>query len=187
LVSDSPTLTLRGQHSDDLEHLFALFNTDDIIRDSLELPYPSEESFRERYGSSSAGTQALIAEISLPSGRNRIVGAAWLKVFFPYRRRHSGELRLAVHPDYRNTDTESSLLKAVLEMADHWLALRRLEVVVYTERQEIVDLYQRHGFEHEAVMRRYAFRAGKYSDAYLMARLQRPASVSDADQHGGAE
>lgn len=174
LVSDSPTLTLRGQRSDDLEHLFALFNTDDIVRDSLDLPYPSEEAFRERYGSLPAGTYALVAEIGLPSGRKRIVGAVWLKTFLPFRRRHAAELRLAVHPDYRNTDTETALLKAALELADHWLALRRLEVTVYVDRPETVDLYRRYGFEQEALMRRYAFRAGAYYDAYLMARLRRP-------------
>jgi putative acetyltransferase len=173
LVSDSPTLTLRGQHSDDLDHLFALLNTDEVIRDTFDLPYPGEEAFRERYGNPPSGTHVLVAEISLPSGRKRIVGAAWLKTMLN-RRRHAAELRLVVHPEYRNTDTEFALLRASLDLADRWLALRRLEVVVYAERQDTLDMYRRHGFECEAVLRRYAFRDGKYSDACLMARLNRP-------------
>lgn len=182
-MSDSPTLTLRGQHNDDLEHLFALFNTDEIIRDSLDLPYPGEEAFRERYGNPPAGTHVLIAEISLPSGRKRIIGAAWLKIMLN-RRRHTAELRMAVHPDYRNTDTEFALLRTVLDLADRWLALRRLEVTVFAERQETLDMYRRHGFECEAVMRRYAFRDGKYSDACVMARLNRPAAPVSGDEEG---
>ncbi len=172
-MSDSPTLTLRGQHSDDLEHLFALLNTDDIIRDTLDLPYPGEEAFRERYGNPPVGTHVLIAEISLPSGRKRLIGAAWLKTLLN-RRRHAAELRLVVHPDYHNTDTEVALLRAALDLADRWLALRRLEVVVYDDRRDALELYRQHGFEREAVLRRYAFRDGQYSDACLLARLNRP-------------
>ncbi|MBI5961595.1 MAG: GNAT family N-acetyltransferase [Chloroflexi bacterium] len=175
-MSDSPTLTLRGQRSDDTEHLFALFNAEDVIHDTLEIPYLTEEGFRDRYGNPPAGTHVIIAEIALPSGRKRIVGAAWLRVM-QQRRRHAGELRLVMHPDHRGTETETTLLKAALDLADGWLALRRIETSVYMDSRE---LYQQNGFECEATMQRYAFRAGEYVPACLMARLTVPHAAVEA-------
>lgn len=180
LVSDSSTLTIRSQRSDDLEHLFALINTDEVLLDSLELPYLSEEVFRERYGSPPATTHTLIAETSLPSGRKRMIGVVWLKTMRP-RRRHVGQLTLAIHPDYRGSEAEATLLGAALDLVDNWLALRRVEAVVYVGDRATIDLYERHGFTCEATMRRYAFRAGVYSDACLMARLRTPVVSSDAN------
>jgi putative acetyltransferase len=179
LASDSPTLTIRGQRSDDLEHLFALINTDAVLLDSLELPYLSEEIFRERYGNPPANTYTLIAETSLPSGRKRMVGVVWLGTMRS-RRRHVGRLTLAIHPDYRGSEAESTLLDAALDLADNWLDLRRVEGVVYVDDRATIALYERHGFTCEAAMRRYAFRAGVYSDACLMARLRTSAVSSDA-------
>lgn len=170
-MSDSPTLTIRGQRSDDLEQLFGLMNTESLVVNSFELPYGAEDSFRDRYGNQPAGTHTLIAETSLPSGRKRIIGAAWLRTTSRRRRIHSGELTLVVHPDYQQTPDEAALLQAVLDFADNWLGLRRVEVVVYTVQTERVDVLEQHGFEREATMQRYAIRAGVYSDAYLLARL----------------
>jgi putative acetyltransferase len=171
LVSDSSTLTIRSQRSDDLEHLFALINTDEVLLNSLELPYLSEEVFRERYGNPPANAHTLIAETSLPSGRRRMIGVVWLKAI-PRRRRHVGQLTLAMHPDYRGSEAESTLLNAALDLADNWLALRRIEAVVYVDDRVTIALYEQHGFDCEATMRSYAFRAGAYSDACLMARLR---------------
>lgn len=179
MATDFPTLTIRSQRTDDLEHLFALINTDTVLRDSLELPYLSEEVFRERYGNPPASTHTLIAETSLPSGRKRMIGAVWLKTM-PRRRRHVGQLTLAMHPDYRGGEAESTLLNTALDLADNWLALRRIEAVVYADDRATIALYEQHGFACEATMRRYAFRAGAYSDACLMARLRMPAVSPDA-------
>lgn len=169
-MSDSPTLTLRGQHSDDLEPLYALLNTPDILLNSFDLPYLSEEAFRERYGNPPAGTHVLIAETGQPSGRRRLIGAAWLRLM-PNRRRHVAQLRLAVHPDYRETESEAGLLRAALDLADQWIGLRRVEAAVYAGQAQELALYERFGFEREALMRGYAFRAGVCQDVVLLARL----------------
>ena len=179
MANDSPTLTIRSQRSDDLEHLFALLNTDAVLLDSLELPYLSEEVFREHYGSPPANAHILIAETSLPSGRKRMIGVVWLKTM-PRRRRHVGQLTLAMHPDYRGGEAESTLLNAALDLADNWLALHRIEAVVYVDDRATIALYEQHGFACEATMRRYAFRAGTYSDACLMTRLRTPVVSPDA-------
>jgi putative acetyltransferase len=172
-MSDSPTVTIRGQRSDDWEYLYALLNEKEIIQNSIDdLPYVPEEMFRERVNAPASNTHTLIAEASQPSGRKRIVGVAWLQAQ-TRRRSHIGSLDLIIHPDYRGSDAENSLLEAALNMTDNWLGLRRIEVIVYADDETALTFYEQRGFEREAVMRRFAFRAGRYSDACLLVR-QRP-------------
>jgi putative acetyltransferase len=168
-MSDSPTVTIRGQQGDDWEQLYALLNEPDILRASLDdLPYMAEETFREHVNAPAAATYTLIAETGQPSGRTRIIGVAWLAGQRP-RRRHVGELALVVHPDYRGSEVEHLLLDAALNLADQWLGLQRIEVIVYAD-DPALNLYEQHGFEREALMPRFAFRAGEYSTAVLLAR-----------------
>lgn len=168
---DSSSLVIRGQQNDDWESLFALWNNPAIIQNSFELPYITEETFRERYGTPPANTHCLIAEIILPSGRKRVVGTAWLLVL-PGRQRHIGQINCIIHPDYVVGNTGAALLEKVLDLADNWLKLRRIEVIVYPSNVAAVTLYQQCHFEIEATMRRYAVRDGEYADAYRMARLR---------------
>jgi putative acetyltransferase len=170
-MSDSPTLTIRGLRTEDWDSLFVLCNLEDVILDSVEAPYLTEEAFRERFNAVIQSPHTLVAETGLPSGRKRIVGIAWLYAL-PNRLRHMGRIVLAVHPDYQETGTETTLLEAALDLADRWLGLRRLEVSVYTDCAAAVALYEHYGFQIEATRRRYAFRNGVYADAYLMARLR---------------
>ena len=175
-MTDFPTLTLRGLHADDWIALQALFADEAVLRDALEVPYASEEVFRERLTSPPAGTHTLVAELMLPSGRERVVGLAWLRVMIAPRRRHTATLQVVVHADYRAGEIEEAILRAALDLADNWLALRRVEIVVFATDQARAEMLARHGFVREAVMRRYAVRAGQCADGWLLARL-RPAGA----------
>ena len=176
-MSDLPTLTLRGQRSDDLEVLYTLLNHAEVMRDSVDLPYAAEDVFRERYGGLAARAHTLIAESSLPSGRNRFVGAAWITVM-RQRRRHTGDLRVVIHPEYRDTAIESNVVQAALDLAERWIGLERIETRLYTDSDAALALYEAHGFVREATLRHYAFRDGAQADAVLMARLHIPDYVA---------
>ena len=181
-MSDSPTVTIRGQQTDDWEQLYALLNEPAILHASLDdLPYTAEDTFREHMNAPAANAYTLIAETGQPSGRKRIIGVAWLEVERA-RRRHLAELSLVVHPDYRGSDVEHSLLDAALNLADQWLALQRIEVIVYADDDSALSFYEQHGFEREALMPRFVFRAGEYSTAVMLARrrVQFPAVETHA-------
>jgi putative acetyltransferase len=60
----------------------------------------------------------------------------------------------------------------VLDLADNWLNLTRIELSVYTDNAAGLALYKKFGFEIEGTHRRYAFRGGRYVDAYSMARVR---------------
>ena len=63
------------------------------------------------------------------------------------------------------------MLRAALDLAGNWLGLSRIELRVYTDNAAAVALYEKFGFEIEGAHRRYAFRNGRYVDAYSMARV----------------
>jgi putative acetyltransferase len=185
-VTDFPTLTIRGLRADDWMALLPLFAGEIGLHDALEVPYASEEAFRERLTNPPAGTHTLIAELMLPSGRERVIGLAWLRAMVVPRRRHTAALQIVVHADYRAGEIEEAMLRAALDLADHWLALRRVEVVVFAADQARAELLARHGFVHEATMRRYAVRAGQCADGWLLARLRPAGAPAPAVGEGSA-
>jgi L-phenylalanine/L-methionine N-acetyltransferase len=63
-------------------------------------------------------------------------------------------------------------MKEMIELADDWLQLTRLGLTVWTANASAIALYQRHGFEIEGTMRRYAYGEGGYVDAHIMGRIK---------------
>jgi putative acetyltransferase len=66
---------------------------------------------------------------------------------------------------------------ALMDLADNWYGLRRLELTVYADNPAAVHLYQKFGFTIEGTAHQYALRNGELVDALYMARL-RPSSAS---------
>jgi putative acetyltransferase len=79
---------------------------------------------------------------------------------------------VAVRDDWQGRGVGTALMGAALELADGWLGLTRVELVVYADNAAGVALYEKFGFEVEGTHRRYALRDGGYVDAYAMARLR---------------
>ena len=90
------------------------------------------------------------------------------------RRRHSGGLGIMVRTDCQGQGIGTALLEAVLDLADNWLMLRRVELEVYADNQRAVRLYEKFGFEAEGRKREAAVKNGAYVDLMVMARLRTP-------------
>ena len=107
------------------------------------------------------------------SVENDLVGSLglWLDSHSP-RRRHVGGMGMAVHDHWQGQGVGTALLTAALELADNWLNLVRLELKVYTDNEPAIRLYQKVGFKIEGMLEKYAFREGRYVDAYSMARFK---------------
>ncbi len=185
-MTDFPTLTLRGLRADDWMALQPIVASETGLHDALDVPYASEEAFRERLTNPPAGTHTLVAELMLPSGRERVVGLAWLRVMVAPRRRHTATLQIVVHADYRAGEIEEAILRAALDLADNWLALRRVEMRLFADDNARAEMLARHGFVQEAVMRRYAVRAGEVVDGWLLARLRPVGAQAPAAGKGSA-
>ena len=114
---------------------------------------------------------------SLPSDRpvspdHTVLGLVMLTVASTPRRRHAGGRGIMVRTDCQGQGIGTALLEAVLDLADNWLMLRRVELEVYADNGGAIRLYERLGFETEGCKREAAVKAGAYVDTLVMARLR---------------
>ncbi|HKH12138.1 MAG TPA: GNAT family N-acetyltransferase, partial [Rubrobacter sp.] len=135
---------------------------------TLQLPLQPVEAVREQFFSNAReGVYHLVACVE-----GEVVGHLGLEAFVRPRRRHAGEVGVAVRDDWQGRGVGTALMGAAMELADDWLGLTRVELVVYADNAAGVALYEKFGFEVEGTHRRYAFRDGGYVDACSMARLR---------------
>ncbi len=101
-----------------------------------------------------------------------VIGTGVLSVYSMPRKRHSGCLGLMVHRDYQQMGVGTALMNAIINLADNWLKLIRLELTVFTDNSSAIKLYSTFGFEQEGVRRLSAVKNGAYADEFLMARIR---------------
>ena len=132
------------------------------------MPLQSVEGVRKRFFSETReGLYHLVACMD-----EEVVGHLGLETFTRPRRRHVGEIGMAVRDDWQGQGVGTALMEAVLDLADNWLNLTRIELSVYTDNAAGIALYEKFGFEIEGTHRRYGFRNGEYVNAHSMARIR---------------
>lgn len=160
-------LTIRRTEPADFEGMYKIFSGPKVIRGTLQLPFPSAESWRKRLEEPQDGVINLVA-----CDGEEIVGQLYLQYATRPRRKHVGSVGMAVRDDYQGQGVGSALMQAAVDMADNWLNLLRLELEVYTDNEPAVRLYKKFGFVIEGTHKWFAFREGAYVDVYAMARLR---------------
>lgn len=161
-VSD---LIIRAAEPGDSEQLAALVNLPGYRHGTLRTPFHSIEWMRKRLETAPSGFTEIVAEQG-----DIIVGKANLQQF-EGRRRHAGTIGIGVHDDFQGKGIGSALLAALIDTADNWLGISRLELMVNSDNPSAIRLYEKAGFEREGLFRAYTFRAGSYIDAIGMARV----------------
>jgi putative acetyltransferase len=101
-----------------------------------------------------------------------VVGQGSLEQFSRIRRSHCGAIGMGVAQSWQGQGIGRQLLTALLDVADNWMKLRRVELTVYADNQSAVILYEKLGFETEGLLRDYAIRDGQFTDALTMARIR---------------
>ena len=102
--------------------------------------------------------------------QGKVVGIISVRVGID-RARHVGDIAMAVHDKFQGQGIGKMLLLTVIDLADNWLNLVRLELDVYTDNERAIHIYQQFDFEIEGRKHLDAFRGGSYIDSYMMARL----------------
>lgn len=62
-------------------------------------------------------------------------------------------------------------MNAVIELADRILTLHRLELLVFTDNDRAIGLFEKFGFGVEGTLRHLIVRSNQYVDVYSMSRL----------------
>ncbi|MBP0579308.1 GNAT family N-acetyltransferase [Labrys sp. LIt4] len=161
-----PGLSIRATRLEDADAITALANLPGYRAGTLRLPYQKPELARrwlEGLGPEAFNLVAVLDGV--------IVGNAGLERYNG-RRAHAAGLGVGVHDDYRGRGIGTALLREITDAADNWLRVERLELTVFADNLRAIRLYERFGFEKEGILRNYAFRAGTFADAHLMARLR---------------
>ncbi len=159
-------LVIRASRITDAEQLYEVMNMPGVRAGTLRPPFARVEqtkSFLESLGPNDVHIVAVVDGVVVGSaGLHRSDG----------RRRHVAGLGIAIHDDYTGRGIGTVLIGALVEAADDWLDIHRIELTVYTDNLAAITLYKKFNFEPEGIQKDYAFRNGAYTDVLAMARLR---------------
>lgn len=162
-------LTLRRPRVEDAGRVAALMADPSIYAGLLQMPFPSEAAWRQRFESAQSPDTAHLHLLAEREGE--VLGMAGLHPDHPSpRRAHTRSLGLWVAPQHRGQGVARALMQGLVDYADNWLGVLRLELTVYTDNPRAIALYEHFGFEREGLHRGYGLRDGVYVDALAMAR-----------------
>jgi L-phenylalanine/L-methionine N-acetyltransferase len=170
-VAERLDVLVREPRPDDIPAINVIHNQRAVAIDTLQIPYQTDAERAAQWLSSP--TQRFI----VADAGGRVVGLAGLTLY-TRRRAHAGAIGMGVDEHVHGRGVGTTLLEALLDLADNWYNLRRLELQVYTDNHAGIRLYQRAGFEIEGTHRAYAYRDGVFSDAHAMARLRNEPAIA---------
>lgn len=117
----------------------------------------------------SKDSHMLVAEVD-----GKVVGMAGLEHCSHPRKHHTGSIGISVRTDFQGRGIGTRLMEALIDLADNWLMITRLELTVLEGNAGAKRLYERLGFEQEGVKRMAVARGGRYADEIMMSRIHVP-------------
>jgi putative acetyltransferase len=161
-------ILIRHAEPDDYQAIAKIYQMPKAVWGTLQLPLSPARLWQKRLAEPAEGTYHLLACVD-----GEVVGQLGLHTApNSPRRRHVGQIGMAVRDDWHGKGIGTALMQAMIDLADKWLNLRRIELEVYTDNEAAIRLYQKFGFTIEGTKLAYAFRDGRYVDTHMMARLR---------------
>jgi putative acetyltransferase len=159
-------LTIRSVRVEDAEAICTMATLPGFRAGTLRPPFPRVADTRKWLESQDDRSVNIVAELD-----GRLVGNAGFDRYTG-RRDHAATLGIGIHDDFTGRGIGRVLMQELIEAADQWIGLHRLELTVFTENARAIALYRSLGFVEEGRLRDYALTAGRYVDALAMARLR---------------
>lgn len=166
-MSVSPTI--RRAEARDASALAMLFGDLAMLPFTTVAPYSGIAHWEKRLAEySDAACLPLVA-----FDGDELTGIMLLRAYPNHiRRKHCSTIDLlAVRPDYRRKGVGRTLINAAIAACDHWLQMRRIEVIADAQSVALKRYYSSFGFAEEGVERAHMLHAGCYVDGAVMARI----------------
>lgn len=168
LATFSPgDITIRPPLVSDAEALAACFSHPLVARTTLQLPSQEIGATHKRLNTINKKLHRFVADAA-----GQAVGMATIYQSENPRTAHTASLGMMVHPAYWGSGVGSQLMATLIDLADNWLNVVRLELEVNVDNPAGVRLYHKFGFEIEGTKRWHAFGDGRLADSYFMARIR---------------
>ncbi|HET9908247.1 MAG TPA: GNAT family N-acetyltransferase [Anaerolineales bacterium] len=159
---------IRHVQRQDLSAIHGILVSPHVIQGTMRLPYHSLEYVEKRIEPSD-GTIKLVACVE-----NEVIGYGELATHSDApRHRHVADINiLAVNSNWLGKGIGGAILRSMLDLADNWMQVTRMSLIVWSSNENAISLYKKHGFELEGTLRQFVFKEGRYEDALLMARIK---------------
>lgn len=136
------------------------------MRNTLQMPFANTALWRDRFTATSPSALTLVAQID-----GIVIGVAGLQPLNDsLRQSHVRALGITVAQSAHGCGVGTALMQALLDWADQWAQVKRIELRVNVDNFKAISLYRKFGFVEEGRMLGECFRAGVYVDVFAMAR-----------------
>jgi len=166
MASLAEDIVIRPVCLQDAAALWEIARQEGVIETTLALPSLRLEQRMKSLTDLSEDDHYMVAEKA-----GQVVGVAGLTVGRG-RLRHSGHIFVYVAVANQGQGIGTQLVQTLLDLADQWLLLRRVELTVLTENEGAKRLYERFGFVVEGCRKMSVISQGEIKDEWLMARYR---------------
>ncbi|MBB5018328.1 putative acetyltransferase [Chitinivorax tropicus] len=168
-------VVIRRATVEDAPAVARIFEDQAAVAGTMQVPWPQADNWRKRLLDQSVDQVELVAMVD-----GGVVGIAGIRCESKLRRRHVGYIWMAIADRWQGKGVGSCMMAELIDLADSWFNLTRLELTVYTDNVAAVALYRKFGFVIEGEHVQHAFRNGEFVNSYCMARLRPVAEMSHA-------
>lgn len=165
-------LTIRPVTKDDISSIYELKRMNGVRENTFGIFGDRLDNIEKFINSLTENDHFLVAELHENLAK-KVVGVIALRVSPNPRERHCGQIVVFVHKNYQGKGIGKKLLGEIVDIADNWLMLARLELEVFVDNEKAVNLYKAYGFLVEGVKKYAYIRSGRYDDVFVMARYNR--------------
>ncbi|KKM11838.1 hypothetical protein SY88_06535 [Clostridiales bacterium PH28_bin88] len=159
-------IKIRPVHPDDVEAINEMRRKPSVIDFTMSMPSERVADNRKFVESLGTDDHVMVAEVD-----GRVAGVGGLHVMSG-KRRHVGNIGIMVGDEFQGQGIGKTIMKELLDLADSYLGLIRVELEVWADNNRAIHLYERFGFVIEGCKRKSVYRRGTYSDVLIMSRIK---------------
>ena len=165
--ADATPILIRSAEPEDAAAISALIGQPGVYEGLLQTPDAPNASRLEYHQKVEPHACRLVAVAG-----EAIVGSAGLHLSGTgLRRMHVRALGLGVATEWQGRGVGRRLLGRLLDWADNWGGVLRVELYVHADNERALALYRSMGFVVEGRHKAFSLKNGRYVDSFSMARM----------------